>query len=81
MAAAGYTLSEAMLTAGQLERLDGVGHQGPGDNKNFPYGKTWDTLYWIRMGWWYFHLVIKPKIKGEDPKQKIPPAYMGKLGG
>jgi hypothetical protein len=62
MAFLGLSLDETYYWAGMAEWWDG----GKRDPKNtpatgFPYGESWETLYWVRMGWWYYHHYLKKK--------------------
>ena len=78
MAACGFTLDDAYWFAGMAEKNDGnPKDDGPGDSSNFPYYETWETLEWVRRGWWWYHLVLNPLQKtGKKPGVAVGPAII-----
>ncbi len=71
MASLGFSLTDTLHVAGLAEwksRFGKVEKEWGSPFEGFPFGDDPIDLFWVIMGWYYYHYVIKPKQKKEDQK-------------
>jgi len=73
MAMLGMSLDEAFYWVGVAEWYDGDARDPSNSPWNgYPYGESYETLYWVRMGWWYYHHYIDPYKRPKIGKPTLP---------
>lgn len=71
----GFSLNEALWWAGFAEYYDGDTRPAADGSPwgGYPYGESPETIFWIRMGWWYYWHNLHPPGESAPPRAPLHP--------